>query len=1483
MKIRSLLIALCISFLSFLLAQEEETKYFSNEDEVSFELTREYYLKHYGKNNPLNITLTQFSVGQFPIIQTWNSVTDQIGNSIIGLSADDFMVTENGINAPFSVQQIEGTQSAISVALVIDVSGSMGSSGMAWAKQAALTFVSNMSNFDRAAIIKFASNASVVQTMTSNKTLLTNAINSLSHGGGTAMYDGFYLGLQQLAPESGTKALIGFTDGNNNAGSHNLNSVVNYAIQLSAPIFAIGVGSANATPLQQMANATGGSYYYAPNPSQIGAIYEQISQSIQEQYKIVFNSPNPQLDGTTRLVEISANHNGNSAMTSFTYNAPLDDPNSPVIQLTQSTINLINNSQVEGNPMTISAIITDDQSIASAKLFYKNSNVAFYQDVNLTNTSGNTFEFTIPGNEVVEGAINFYFTASDNEGNSVSLPSLQPFDYPFSISILPNMPPEIVHEAISYAAVGKVIEISAVVTDNTGDLASVMVFYKNHDVPVYSMINMQPVGKGTYTAQLPEVTDAHYNLTSPIDQRNGIDYVIKAEDEYGAISYFPNDFNLNSEPVNIEIVYALSLNENYFEIGNDNWSFANSYSNCWPENWWNQFSYTPPVYPILWQTWPMNAKSYDFPDWSLFTDAYGNDACYYNPPPGIIIYKPKAVSLWRSLVNGNKAYDKNGNLIRWWGGSCYGFAISSLLSFDHREAYEQKHPELGNYSFLSDLPLNNATRKNVNLYWIYQFDKDVFSNIKDSRTKNPNTTLSELKSLLSNHNGNNRALVLYNQNGSGGHAVVPYKVRRDFENIDFENILVYDNNAPTQDDRVIQINKSNDWWNYNLSTNANLPPTNWGGVNAHKGLFLDLESNHFLSNPIRVDSILDQDFSTKSENDYLTFFFSQSKYSKIVNDENEYIQFEDSIVQVNMNNSFPIIPILGRSHKPIGYYVPYNNYLIEKNFDDDNHKTITVLIEDNILYNISLTQDQSSIKEQTNIFFELNDGAFKVFGNSTNSSSEFQGILETEDFSYDYQISNFSIHSGDSVSIMINSDYSLKFHNNSSVKEDKFYKIRFNYYTPNYQHPFEASTVPIGFNTIHTIWPVIAENSVEKVMVFVDDNNNGIVNDTIVLLNEVSSGSQLVYLSSGWSLISSVIQPDNSALEDLFINPMINGSIVIMLSESGVFWPGQNINTIGNWNPYDGYKIKMNVADQIVITGEEVIDKTANLSIGANFLPVLSPESVSAITIFDQIEDELLFAFDMDGFIYWPDGGIYDLQLLEPGKAYLLSMTADASVTFPESGGGKQLTGNKLRVVENSPWEVTNTGNPHIISIFEAALADLKQGDIIAAFNTEGVCVGVTQFAGEAGNLPLVVYGNDLTTELVDGLVEGEAITLKIYDPLAQNVTEVYPVWDNKMPNNGQFTENGLSAIMSLKAGTSVAEHSLSNLSIYPNPNTGAFNVTGINEPVEIHVVNTTGQVIEQFNTDQSIEINLSGFAKGIYYLKVVSETNIRVEKIIIR
>ena len=402
------------------------------------------------------------------------------------------------------------------------------------------------------------------------------------------------------------------------------------------------------------------------------------------------------------------------------------------------------------------------------------------------------------------------------------------------------------------------------------------------------------------------------------------------------------------------------------------------------------------------------------------------------------------------------------------------------------------------------------------------------------------------------------------------------------------------------------------------------------------------------------------------------------------------------------------------------------------------------------------------------------------------------------------------------------------------------------------------------------------------------DNGTPPLSTTKYLTIVVLSGTGFMNcMEPGWQLISSYIEPVNPELEVLMADLNAVDALIIMLNRNGFYWPSQNINLLGDWDSHSGYKVKMAEAGCIIFDGAEVMDKTVDLLTGVNYLPVLDDQPVPAIDIFSQIETEMLYAFDIvNGLVYWPEGGLYTLMTLEPGKGYLVSMIAPGTVTYPETDGSFNYVKPQQKVVENAPWTVDNTGIAHIVSIYSSALEDLKSGDIIAAFNSEGICVGMTQYNGANENLALVVYGDDFTTEVADGMIEGELMHFVVYKPSTEKEIQVQPVWDAAMPNSNKYADNGLSAITDFKAGAlAIDDSALGNIKIFPNPSTGVYNITGIEEQVEMFVLNAQGQLLMKEsidNTKGTIQLNLSSAARGIYYIKLVSETGVRIEKIIL-
>jgi VWFA-related protein len=282
----------------------------------------------------INVNITQIEVSEFPIVKVYVQVTDENGEGIAGLTATNFTVTEQGEDESFptteyilNVEEID-RETKISVALVIDSSGSMGwsysgTTGMEAAKEAAKTFVDNMDDSDQACVIDFDDEATIEQALTNDKEALKTAIDGITDGGATAMYDGVYLGLEQLAGETGIKALIVLADGDDNNSFHTNTHVIDYAKTLGIPIYSIGLGSSlDPTRLQELSDNTGGKYYESPTPDDLQQLYQEIVEAIKNQYMISYNTHNPTKDERSRTVTVAATVGGISASDNETFRSP---------------------------------------------------------------------------------------------------------------------------------------------------------------------------------------------------------------------------------------------------------------------------------------------------------------------------------------------------------------------------------------------------------------------------------------------------------------------------------------------------------------------------------------------------------------------------------------------------------------------------------------------------------------------------------------------------------------------------------------------------------------------------------------------------------------------------------------------------------------------------------------------------------------------------------------------------------------------------------------------------------------------------------------------------------------------------------------------------------------------------------------------------------------------------------------------------------
>ena len=383
---------------------------------------------------------------------------------------------------------------------------------------------------------------------------------------------------------------------------------------------------------------------------------------------------------------------------------------------------------------------------------------------------------------------------------------------------------------------------------------------------------------------------------------------------------------------------------------------------------------------------------------------------------------------------------------------------------------------------------------------------------------------------------------------------------------------------------------------------------------------------------------------------------------------------------------------------------------------------------------------------------------------------------------------------------------------------------------------------------------------------------------------------QQIELQEGWGMYSTFIAPEDPSLDSVLEGVVDN--LTIMKDELGnVYWPLLGINNIGSLTDGEGYSIKANAVSMLEISGDLIpSDLPIYMPAGWSFIGYLHQESADAVGMMSSVVDAGNFIIMKDGAgnVYWPLIGVNTIGdgsgLMNPGQGFAIKVGEEYSFSYPEITNAQRIGSPSSTYPLYNYTKAINTGDNMVIGIPLTAWENVPEiGDEIAAYNSKGVLVGSVTFNGES--TALTVWGDDPTTDVIEGLLEGEVIDLEIWRK-SDNSIEAITI-DNWEEGNSIYVSNGIALAGNLRYNSTL-DLGYELYSNFPNPfdvqTTISFFVPETGN-VKIAVFDLVGNMVEELaNTNfesgmHNLTFNAENLAQGTYFVRMLAGDSMLTNK----
>ena len=243
----------------------------------------------------------------------WVSAEDKQGNLISDLTTEDFTLYED--DKEQTILDFHMEERPITMAIMIDTSGSMRGEKLDEVHTAAGDFVDSMRPIDQALVIDFDDNVFMIQGLTSDHDALKEAITSTEAIGGTSLFDALHAAYRKIGTMEGRKVIILLSDGEDSTSQIGYNTILEEARSNSMMIYSIALGGslgsgAEPQALKEFSATTGGKFFYVKKASKLAGVYQQIADELGKQFYLTYSTSNTDWDGHWVKIKVDSEREG---------------------------------------------------------------------------------------------------------------------------------------------------------------------------------------------------------------------------------------------------------------------------------------------------------------------------------------------------------------------------------------------------------------------------------------------------------------------------------------------------------------------------------------------------------------------------------------------------------------------------------------------------------------------------------------------------------------------------------------------------------------------------------------------------------------------------------------------------------------------------------------------------------------------------------------------------------------------------------------------------------------------------------------------------------------------------------------------------------------------------------------------------------------------------------------------------------------------